>query len=745
MRRWLMVVLWVLGLSGVLWADIAKMQEEVNWRDFQSIAIQHGGRIKPLDTFARILLYQFSGRSSLKTSVGKISPIQWLFLTLFDPEVVEGYSLFLVENPEVLEALDLDYKRSRDRYTYRYFKPKMGVLRRLAVEAQRVESKKRTLVQKQILNLYHNLLTFEGLIHALDFARPLQAHFDVIAKRFGKDLTLLDYQRLLKRQFGVFERFQRNFITTLGVGEREALQRGQIPAKLRSSLKKAKSDLSKESYVVHLERSVLKNFYASLLYDPSKKRGYLILGMLGQKEEKLYVYGYPFRRPERLDPRWELGEFLRDYSVLVLLEQEFRLQFKRVAGRMEGVMYRSIFAIFPPLDKSKELWLYPWAVFESKLAHGDFKVYGGLLERFANLQKAYNQEDWAGINRELRELKASLVELVEARGEYKKIPLELRYFRHQPFFWALLGYIVASLLCALSWLGIKRRFFYRISLVALAGAFAIHTYGIGLRIMIKGRPPVSTLYESVLFVGWVCVASSFVVEGIFRRRFPTIGLGGGALVGSILMFVARRFANDGDNLGVLVAVLDSNFWLATHVTTISIGYSACLLAGAIGHIFILMQLFLSPQKRYVANREVYRMLYGTICFATVFSFLGTVLGGLWADQSWGRFWGWDPKENGALLIVLWNACLLHMRLGGYVRDWGMAMGAIFGNIVVAAAWWGVNLLQVGLHSYGFTSGLGLKLMIFAGIELGFIGVGGILYWRLPKPQKPSPLSVREGE
>ena len=91
------------------------------------------------------------------------------------------------------------------------------------------------------------------------------------------------------------------------------------------------------------------------------------------------------------------------------------------------------------------------------------------------------------------------------------------------------------------------------------------------------------------------------------------------------------------------------------------------------------------------------MIYGVVCFATLFSFVGTVLGGIWADQSWGRFWGWDPKENGALLIVIWNALILHARWGGMVKQRGMAVLAVVGNIVTAWSWFGTNMLGVGLH------------------------------------------------
>ena len=114
------------------------------------------------------------------------------------------------------------------------------------------------------------------------------------------------------------------------------------------------------------------------------------------------------------------------------------------------------------------------------------------------------------------------------------------------------------------------------------------------------------------------------------------------------------------------AVLDSNFWLATHVVVVTTGYASTFLAGFLAVIYVIRGVFTTPLDNATAD-ALARMVYGIVCFATLFSFVGTVLGGIWADQSWGRFWGWDPKENGALIIVLWNALILHARWGGLVR------------------------------------------------------------------------------
>ena len=140
------------------------------------------------------------------------------------------------------------------------------------------------------------------------------------------------------------------------------------------------------------------------------------------------------------------------------------------------------------------------------------------------------------------------------------------------------------------------------------------------------------------------------------------------------------------------------------------------------------------------GRALAKMVYGIVCFATLFSFTGTVLGGIWADQSWGRFWGWDPKENGALIIVLWNATILHARWGGMVRERGIMNMAIFGNIVTSFSWFGVNLLNIGLHSYGFTDEGFIWLLVFVSSQVILIGLGLIPleHWRSFRAKTPPP-------
>jgi ABC-type transport system involved in cytochrome c biogenesis permease subunit len=179
----------------------------------------------------------------------------------------------------------------------------------------------------------------------------------------------------------------------------------------------------------------------------------------------------------------------------------------------------------------------------------------------------------------------------------------------------------------------------------------------------------------------------------------------------------------------LQAVLDTNFWLATHVICVTLGYTSTFLSGLLAIIYVLRGVFSSSLTK-EQMKDHARMVYGIVCFAMLFSFVGTILGGIWADQSWGRFWGWDPKENGAVLIVLWNALILHARWGGVVRDRGVMVLAILGNIVTAWSWFGTNMLGIGLHAYGFMQSAQFWISIFMAsqVMLALIGLIPLRYW-----------------
>lgn len=260
------------------------------------------------------------------------------------------------------------------------------------------------------------------------------------------------------------------------------------------------------------------------------------------------------------------------------------------------------------------------------------------------------------------------------------------------------------------------------SLALLISAVLIHTAAIALRIYLQDRPPVTNLYSSAVFVGWAAA-----LAGIFMERLFPLGIAilGSATIGAGTLIIAHNLGNDGDTMQMMQAVLDSNFWLATHVITITLGYSATFLAGTIAALYLLASVctrWITPER----ERTLIRMVYGIVCFAMLLSFVGTVLGGIWADQSWGRFWGWDPKENGAALVVLINAIILHARWGGLVRAKGIAALAVAGNIVTAWSWFGTNMLGVGLHAYGFMNSASFWLTLFIVTQVVLIVLAALL-------------------
>ncbi|MHC5012688.1 MAG: cytochrome c biogenesis protein, partial [Planctomycetota bacterium] len=317
--------------------------------------------------------------------------------------------------------------------------------------------------------------------------------------------------------------------------------------------------------------------------------------------------------------------------------------------------------------------------------------------------------------------------LAESRGEYEKIELEVFLYRLDPFNKSLIIFLLAFVLVAVSWLAPRQRWVRWGVWGLLAAGVGLCTFGIVLRCVLRDRPPVSTLYETVLFITAFVVAACMLVEWINRQR---IALAMAPALGAVGLFIAKRYEviSGQDTMPQLVAVLDTNFWLATHVVCITIGYAAALLAAALAHVYVLGKAFSLKRNDASFYVTLGRMTYGVLGFGLIFAVVGTILGGIWANDSWGRFWGWDPKENGALMIVLGMLVILHARMGGYLKQFGIAMATIFLGCIVAFSWWGVNLLGIGLHSYGFASGVFTGLMIFYAIEGAVLITGGV--WRL---------------
>jgi cytochrome c-type biogenesis protein CcsB len=393
-------------------------------------------------------------------------------------------------------------------------------------------------------------------------------------------------------------------------------------------------------------------------------------------------------------------------------------------------------------------WLTLGDAFQDGRDHKALDYYRTILQSYIDNQPSKFNEAVSEYQKYLRRSYPS---------DYSRARVEAFFNHFAPFAQCIVLYGAVFTMAILSWLllGWSRTLqtaAYWLTVLTLI----VHSTALIIRIYLTGRPPVTNLYSSAIFIGWGAVGLGLLLEYLYKHG---VGLVIASATGMLSLIVAHNLVT-GDTMEMLQAVLDTNFWLATHVICVTFGYAATFIAGMIGVAYVILGVFTNLLRRGDApaprsafdvaiprastdlGAELTKMIYGVTCFATLLSFVGTVLGGVWADESWGRFWGWDPKENGALLIVIWNALILHARWGGVVKARGLANLAVFGNCVVAWSWFGTNLLGVGLHSYGFMQGAMMWLSAFVVSQLVIIGIGclPLSVWMSFAPRGPSEAS-----
>ncbi|MEK7382344.1 MAG: cytochrome c biogenesis protein CcsA [Elusimicrobiota bacterium] len=564
-------------------------KSEFDLRGFSRLPLLEGGRIKPMDSFARNSLLLIRGQQSLPVDQHRLSATQWLLDAMFRPEAADTYKAFVIDDPDVLGLLGLERGKER-RFAYWQVEPKRDETRAQAERANALESSRRSRFQTAVANLDSRLELYERIKNTIMVN--------------GSEDPVGEFQTFVKLV-------------------PSAMKAMHLPAKSLAADKKAMKALTEM-----LDRY---RFLASAAaFKPLPPRA-----------------GEP-------DDAWtSIGE---------------------------GVMS-------PSAATEPHPGLYA----------------------YTRMAQAYRKSDPAAFNDALRAFEVWLSR--ERPQALSSARSEEIFNRAQPFVAGMTLYVMA-LLAGFLWWGTRRAEVQSVSMGLLSAAVLVHTLGLCARVILQGRPPVTNLYSSAVFVGWVAA-----LLGLFAERFHKKGFAaaGGALVGFCSLLVAHHLSSSGDTMEMMRAVLDSNFWLATHVVTITIGYGGTFLAGALGTSWILRLHFVKKHDA-ETSKALTGLAYGIIAFSLFFSFVGTVLGGIWADQSWGRFWGWDPKENGALLIVLWNASILHARWTGIIRERGIMVMAVLGSVVTSLSWFGVNMLGVGLHSYGFMDKAFWWLVAFAAVH-----------------------------
>lgn len=458
---------------------------------------------------------------------------------------------------------------------------------------------------------------------------------------------------------------------------------------------------------------------------------------LGEKSEGLPA---GLEKPVRLSQSLnKIAEAVRTSGVPPMQIPWFRAFGKAALGAMMSGNAEQMLRIFPPAkDDAGDVWHGPGEIiFES--INGEKEVSAAQLAWLAQYEDVYLAlPDAAKFKAAAKAFATKVQEAAKARGEGTHIALEQHAMKADYFFYAQWIFLVGFIAVAFTWVSPGSKFekiARGLGWLLLGTATALAVTGVVIRCIIMQRPPIATLYETILFIGSSVALFGLLAEWMTKRG---LGLLVCAVGGTACMFLAIQFeaSEATDTLQQLQAVLITNFWLSTHVPLINLGYAACMVAALISMIYFIQRLFGKLTTGVEDARLLTRVAYGFIAAGLFLSLVGTVLGGIWANYSWGRFWGWDPKENGALMIVLMCLVILHARLGGYIREIGLhCCNLVLGGIVIFS-WFGVNQLGVGLHAYGFTDGTWPKIHWYW-VSQGILLLYGVfLAWK-ERPHKRS--------
>lgn len=298
---------------------------------------------------------------------------------------------------------------------------------------------------------------------------------------------------------------------------------------------------------------------------------------------------------------------------------------------------------------------------------------------------------------------------------------EVFYNRLHPFRWAWLLYLASFLLMMLPFVFLKR-----IGMASLLAGFSVHTFGFVLRCIVAGRPPVTNMYESVIWVSWAAILFCLILYCIYRSPALPRAAAFMAVLGLVTTDAFPAILDP--SIGTLEPVLRSNYWLTIHVLTITMSYGSFALGVGLAHALLFRFAFRFDDKE--SLRKLSQLVYRSIQIGVVLLAAGTILGGVWAQDSWGRFWGWDPKETWALIALLGYLAILHGRFAGWLKNFGLGFASIVAFLGILMTWYGVNfVLGRGLHSYGFgTGGLGY-VVAFTACDLALITFFLICYKR----------------
>lgn len=320
-------------------------------------------------------------------------------------------------------------------------------------------------------------------------------------------------------------------------------------------------------------------------------------------------------------------------------------------------------------------------------------------EQFERIRTAYLDQDSPTLAQELKKGYQSLAgtPYQKAWGKslaypsFFQLKAELIYLRYPLAIWCAICYGLAAILLILGW----TRSGFTVALIS----FTLHSALLLMRIFILQRPPVSNMFETIVYVPWVAVLASLVFSFLFKNRVPLIA----SCAASMALLALLKIADLNPSLENVQAVLDSQYWLIIHVLMIVGSYGVFILSAMLGHFYLAGYMLKKNETPYLAS--IAKCILHSMYLGTALLIPGTILGGVWAAESWGRFWDWDPKESWAFISACVYLLVIHAFRFHHIHNFGLAVGSIAGVLAISFTWYGVNyILGTGLHSYGFGNG-----------------------------------------
>ena len=645
--------------------------------EMDTLAVQDGGRIKPFQTLARRYMYAMHGDRDMKILVDgkkqKLTATEWMMDVMFRPEMADKLPTFRVDNSHIVEQVGMEMKSLRDRYSFDQVRPHLGKFQE-AFDA----------VNKQIQKSgQESLSTEQEQMHA--FVRLLQGYHAL-----KNPFIISDEAKKASR----YEDWESFFITN-------------TPQYQMEQVKQAGNDQTQ--VIALLDGKIVSD--AILLSSVRELGEFSKLVINPTKGEKVWT---------------PIGERFADVA-----KRNYEA-YKVYAAQVEGLKQK----YGAPNNENIEAFFTEYLVIFQTYAESQTKYPEDVINELIaldNLQMAFSSDDAGKQLDAITAFKKKYENHVDFGDEGGHIKGEvilnkMSYFNNGIAILLFAGILLIGMCLSLGTKLARVLYWGVYGLTSIACLFTIA--GIAHRSWIMDRSPIGTLYDTMPFIVGAGLLLLLLIEWIHKKG---IMLGVAICFGVAILFLAKSYevSEARDQMDPLVAVLKSNYWLSTHVVMITLGYMGGIVAACISHFYIIGRVFgIIDDKE--TRRYLTKIVYGMVAFTLLFSLIGTILGGIWAGDSWGRFWGWDPKENGALMIVIWMLVILHARLGGYIKEMGTHVCSVFGFMVIVFSWWHVNFLGVGLHNYGFTSAKAMTtiwifygmefLIMLAGMVIGFISL-----------------------